>query len=390
MVSPLNATTYDIGIQKESTFGETPGSPALKRIRTTGGSSEENPGFVKSAEVGNGPRTKNNIKTSTSAALPMNGEFYLPEDGLAMQEILEGAFRSTFSTAIDYSGTDVGFTAGTNAIAASSGSPFTDAVVGQKLYFGGAANSGNNGWKTVLTKTDAQNITVSESLTTEAAGATVTIKGRYIRDAGVPASYTVEEKLDGSNYKLINGWAINDFGLSFSPSELIKWTANGIAQKETFSGSTIDASYTAADTTDPMDGANNVLNFYEGGAVNANISLKSVNISLKNSLSLRPVVGSQYVDEHLNGDSECMVSIAYYFRNQDIVTKFKAGTESSQGFEFLDADGNRLMLTVLNGRYTKAPVKMAGKSQDYEATAEFSAHEHATISAMVQLDWIAA
>lgn len=386
----IDTSTAEVGLIEESTWGTTPSSPSLLAVRVKSASIKQNMTYVESEEIGGGGQTQNIIKTKGAASGQLAGELSYPTAGTALHKLLEGLLRSTWSTAISYSGTDVSFTASGSAIAASSGSPFTNAVVGQWIYISGATNSGNNGWAFITTKTDAQNINVSKTLTNESAGATVAIKGQYLRNGTTKKSYTIEETLDSSNYLLTTGCRVGSGSLTFSNGAINQWTMDVIGKAQSIAGSTADAGagYTSAGSNQVTDPHNDWEAIYEGSTASAFTSNRITNLTININGNNREQSALGTTDLIGVGIGKCQVSgtINTYFETSALMTKFLNDTASLLAFSIVDASSNRMMVTLQSMKYTDGNVAVQGQNSDVMADLTFTGVKSGTYSVILQFD----
>jgi hypothetical protein len=332
----------------------------------------------------------NITKTHGSAGGQLAGELSYPTADTAIHKLLAGLLRGTWSTAISYSGTDVSFTATGSAIAASSGSPFTNAVVGQWIYISGATNSGNNGWAFITTKTDAQNINVSKTLTNETAGATVAIKGQKLRNATTKRSYTIEETLDSSNYLLTTGCRAGAGSLTFSNGAINQWTLDVIGKAQAVAGSTADAGsgYTTAGSNQVTDPHNDWEAIYEGSTASAFSSNRVTNltININGNNRQQSALGTTDLIGVGIGKFQVTGTLNTYFESSALMTKFLNDTSSLLAVAIADAGGNRLMLTIHGLKYTDGNVAVQGQNSDIMADLTFTGVKSSTYDCILQID----
>jgi hypothetical protein len=112
----------------------------------------------------------------------------------------QAVFKVEVASADDFaqiSSDEIAFSSTGNAMQdTGANNAFSSLTAGQTIEISGASNSGNNGTKTIATKSDNNNITVSESLTTEGASQTIVIKAN-----------TITASATGNHTKLINATA---------------------------------------------------------------------------------------------------------------------------------------------------------------------------------------
>lgn len=197
------------------------------------------------------------------------------------QEFVE-ALHSDWSSDLNISGTTISFTASDNSLN-GSGSEFANVVAGQWIVILGASTAANNtdgasgrppGCQVLTKVSDAKIIVRYHTLTDEVAGATVTVKGSYIREGTTLKSVTVEkEHLDmtsGERVETFLGQVVNTFGINVTLEQLVKITLNYIGPRHstpTETSAFSNSPVAAEGQTDAIDGANNVIAFREGGTL---------------------------------------------------------------------------------------------------------------------------
>lgn len=385
-----DTSTVDIGIVEESTWGTTPGSPSLLAVRATSCNLKQNKNYVESAEMTAGGQTQDIIKTRGSVTGSIAGEWYFPDDGGGLHSLIEGLMRSDWSTQVDYSGTDISFTNSTGAIAASSGSPFTNVVVGQWIYTSGSANAANNGWHHVTTVTDGQNIIVESTLTDEAASATITIDTQMIRNGTTKQSYTIEEQIDSSNFKLSKGCRVGGGQFSFTSGSINTWSMDFIGKVQTLESSTADAGsgYTSAGSNAVTDANNNMDTLYEGDTTTSFTSnnIKSLTLTINgNNREQDAIFNTDLIGVGI-GKFQLTGQMSTYFETNALYTKFLNDTASQLHFPVEDSAGNKTMFSVRSLKYTDGDIPLAGQNSDIMAELSLTGKKDATYSCILQID----
>ena len=173
-------------------------------------------------------------------------------------------------------------------------------------------------------------------------------------------SFTIERAFaDVSEFMPYTGCAIDGFTLEAGPEGLITGAFQVIgAGGLTPASSALDASVTAAPTTEPFTGFQGSIS--EGGSA-AKITAFSLNLS--NGLEATYVIGSSSVNNMTMGLSNVTGSISALFESETLLNKFLAETESSLTLVMTDAAGNDVTIDMSRIKYTGASVPVASGSQ---------------------------
>ena len=207
---------------KEVTFGTTPATPTLLNLRYTGESLNYNISNIVSEEIRADRMTSDLIQVQADASGDLNMELSYS----SYDDLIEGAFASTFGTAIGISGNDITITTGTDLITSSS-TDFVAAgiVVGQWFKVGGFTNAALNKYYKAVTVAANQIDLVSGAVSaTEAASNTVTIDGEMIRNGIVESSFSMQKHIqDATVPTFINfqGARVGGMSLTFGTGQIL-------------------------------------------------------------------------------------------------------------------------------------------------------------------------
>jgi hypothetical protein len=157
---------------REQTYGTTPNTPRMRKMRVTGEGLIFRPDFVMSDEIRDDRMTSDPIKVGETNQGPINFELHYPVPGSVLAEAFASALCAewTDTPTRDNDGTadsvitDIGTTA--NTIAFTTGSAF---VVGHLVRNSGFAVAGNNGLFPVTTGGATSLVSTGASFTAETA-----------------------------------------------------------------------------------------------------------------------------------------------------------------------------------------------------------------------------
>jgi len=99
----------------------------------------------------------------------------------------------------------------------------------------------------------------------------------------------------------------------------------------------------------------------------------AVAVDLNNNPRPQDAVGSNANIGIGTGRAEITGTISAYFSNNDLVTKFVAGTATSLRFQVTDSDGNSYIATIPKIRFTSATTVATGPNNDVMVDLGFSA-----------------
>lgn len=385
----VDSITYQFAGEKEASYATPEGTPALKGLQGVKECTiQPSPNTVRSESVAAGPRVLDVINTSWQASGQVLGEAVIPTKDELFYDMIVAALRGVPTTEIDYSGTDISFTITTNVISASSGSPFTNASPGQVIEIGGASTAAHNTRHTIVSVTDAQNIVVGTTLANESAGQTVTIKGLMIRDGKTVPSFGFEDYLTAGQIGYSNGAVVGGLTFNMSQDQIIQYAFDITARSFTRQASTIDdaGGYTDPTSTPLLDANDPNFDIFEAGTELVTNPMESMSLKINNNPRSRKILGSRF--NHSVGSGQMVVECSFttLFDDETLWAKFEAGTKSSLFFDFTDADGNGMRITLHRCAPTNLQVNRGKINSDVMVNATYEAVAHPTYDCSIQID----
>lgn len=201
-------------------------------------------------------------------------------------------------------------------------------------------------------------------------------------------SVTIEKSIqsqDDPEYLVYTGMVVNSASFSFESAERVTGTFDFLGTASSVSNVTLDASPTAATTTNIMNAVNNVGRISEGGSVIANgNAITSVEFSINNQLREQTAIGTLGLIGIGSGDSEITGTINTYFADRTLYEKFVNNTDSNLSVN-VNRDSQALIFDFLNVTYTESSVEASGRNQDVFVSLGFSAKLNSTIGNQMQI-----
>lgn len=210
--------------------------------------------------------------------------------GVQMDEFLEEAFCSTFTTALAISSSAISFAAADNSI---NGTALFAAVVAGTWIRVKVTGATPSGWTSqyvfVVSKPSNDKLIVAyQTLANLAAGPTITIVGSHLRNGTTLLSSTYERDnadLTTDRYQAYRGQVVSSMELRFNFEEIIQATFNLTGLGPDAVSSTSIASPAVAVAAESMatimDVSNNMRAFRSNGSLDGNI--KSLTLTLNNN-----------------------------------------------------------------------------------------------------------
>lgn len=356
---------------EESTWGTTPGSPAMQELRITGESLIKGISNIVSNEIRSDRQITDLIQVSKEASGDINFELSYG----TFDNLLESAMYSDWSSPVSLTGTDIaadatGFT--------SSSSNFVSAgiVVGMWIKVAGfTGNTANNTYYRVtsVTSTDC-NVTPAPAAV-DASGESVTITGAYLRNGTTEKSFTIEKGfLDISEYFSYTGMIAGQMSLNVEAQQIVTGNFSFVGKDGALSGTSLDASPTAANTNTIMNAIGNVGSIKEGGVeVTTPNFIRSLSLAVNNNLRQRYAVGSDSLIGVGKGNFDLTGTVNTYFGNSDVMDKFLAGTKTSIDFRISDSAGNVYIFDIPEVKFDSGNVIASGQNQDVFAELNYRA-----------------
>lgn len=372
---------------EESTWGTTP-TAALTELRHTGESIGQNTGSIISDEIRGDRQVPDVIRNNIESAGGFNFELSYG----ALDDMLEGALMSDWSSDINISGTDISAANSDNSFNSSDpvyGTNFSSLVVGQWILVAGFTETANNGYFQVVSVAAGKIVVSNGTLTTESAGDSVTMNGSYIRNGTTKKSYTLEKKfadLSSVRYVSVAGARVNDFNITAAINSIITGSIGFMGKACASAAATVGTgSPNDPPTNDVMNVIDHIKNPLEGGST-PSVYLTEVSIALNNALRTQPALANLGPIGIGIGTVDLSGSLTAYFEDETLYEKHLNFTSTSLSFRTEDGDGNAYVWTLPAIKYTAGNPLISGKDQDVFASLNWAAYRDTTTDCMIQID----
>lgn len=141
-----------------------------------------------------------------------------------------------------------------------------------------------------------------------------------------PKFLSIEDRAtDIAQYRLFTGMAVSSMSVSIQSNAMVTATFSLVGKDMTISGTSVDASPTAASSNQPFDGFQGTIQ--EGGSPIAIIT--GLDFTLDNSMNPTFVLGSQTTPFLEYGRSRLTGTVTAYFENATLLNKFINETPST-------------------------------------------------------------
>lgn len=373
----------------ETTFGVTPAGTGTY-LRVTSDSVEAKQALAKSNEI---------VATRETSSLQRVG---LNTEGSLGVELPYGAHDDLLQWALFSAAWTGNVTVGpaTTISAANadnslndSGSGFGSLVVGQWAKATGFTgnNAVNNGKPfKIVTKTTSK-ITVSGiTIIDDAAGESVTIKqGAYIVNGTTAKSFTLQKQFTDltNEFMIALGQMIRGASLSIGVGNLITGSFELVGKSMDSGTATVMGTPSAAPTTDPANGVDNIVAVYIGGYAVANVvSVRNIALTIANNLRMREVCGTLGPESIGAGDFDLTGTLqAYYSAASTFHTVFRANTYSSIAISVKDVDGNCYVIEIPSIKWEKVAILASGKNGDVMNDCSFTTRKDPTAGFTIRI-----
>lgn len=371
-----DSNRVQLGYVQETTFGAVKSGANLKIIRMTGESLAKEAKTAVSNELRSDRQVADLKRTGINAAGGVNMELsYSSYDDLIQAALGASAWAAAVTvgplTTISASSTDNSFSDSANGFGGLS--------VGQWIKVSGfaAPATGNNGYFKIVTKA-ADKITVSHgTVTTKAAGDSVTVKqGAYAENGTTALSFNIEKNfLDVAKIQLFTGMMVNGMNLSIPVDNIVTGSFDFLGKDGNFVTATAGTGYDAAPTTDVMSSIDDVKALFENGTA---YDATNFTLALSNAMAGRNVIGTLGLKSIRVGALALTGTLQAYFEDAAVVAKFESATPSTLAIRFTDYAGNTYVLELPKVKYSSGKVVACGKDGDCVADMAWTALMHAT------------
>lgn len=366
---------------EETDWGVTPSAP-FKELRWTGESLAQTTTSEVSAEVRPDRQVPDVIRTDIEVAGDVNVEVSYG----TFDDLLEGAFMSSWSPDVGISASDLSTEAGDNSVNATS-SDLSVIQPGQWIRLGGFTNEANNDYFQATSVTGTKVVLAGGTLVTEAAGATITVAGSTLRNGIVPKSFTLEKAFtDVSEFVAFAGMRVSSLNLTADTGALLTGAFSFQGRSAAASGSSLSSGAPSAAPSNPvLNAIDNIKGLRVGDGSEA-FEISSHNFTLDNTLRAQKGQGTLGSIGIGIGTLNVTGALTAYFETRSLYEKHLNWDTSAFAYRMVDAAGNSYVVSFPALKFTDGNPVAGGKDQDIMAEMSWTAFRHPGYGFTAQID----
>ena len=373
-----------VSIVKESTFGTTPGSPAMKVLQVTGQSMRDRVGYTQSNIINDDRNVEELVRLSKSAAGTIPIELMFSPTGEAL-ELLLGATMCSAETAVyaDASAT----LAGSNKVITTSAG--TDNVsVGDIVYVDSDAGSNAGYYKVTAVTSSEVTVEADANFTADASSVTMTRAARRLNGT-VEDSFTIEvARLDLGIAQIFTGCVVNSLDLSVTDEAIVTGTLTFEAANSTFVDSPVSTDTFITSATYADAAAHPVLDSLsvpEIRSAGTSFPAKSVSLNINNNVAARTELGKLGAQSMRQGEFNVTGSFEAYFEDFAEMKAYADNTTGAMWFALIDANSRGYSVSMPTVKFSDAGADVGGSNTDTMVSVSFQATLNSTESCTVRM-----
>ncbi len=371
-----NSNEVRISYIKQSTLGVIP-SGSLNYINYASESLKGTVSSTQSAHIDNGGNIPDLIRTGYTADGGINTEL----GHEFIDDFLVGAWRSAFETPISLAGVTFSIDASGSPITLDdSGNGLGAIKTNDVIMVSGFTDSNNNGAYLVGANIAAGSVDVTQidptkTVTTEAAGDSVTITTTRMENANTDSFFAIERFYsDVSDYMSFIDMFVDTIAFEFGAVAVPTVNITFKGTDHPAITATIGTGYVAASTNDVINTENGYLGTLLGndGAVlsSADGCVTKVSISITNSIRVEEGLNCQTIGK---GDFDTKVNFDMVFKNLTYYTIAQNDGFTSLSLAAVDGSNQGIGLTFPKLKYTDFSAPSTGRNSTVTATYQTQA-----------------
>ena len=330
----------------------------------------------------------------TGAAI--SGGFNFELSATSYDDFIAGAMYSAWSTPLNgATAITISSAATASTISSTASNLLQNVSVGQWIKVTGLGTATTVNYFRVTGITSATTVTVFPAPILQAAGSTCSIKGCVIRNGITETSFAIEKKIAVNSATATNvffqysGLIVGSMAISAKSDAILTGSFEFMGASPGVSDTTaFSTTVTAASTTAVLNATSNVGGVYEGSPMVAiaNCLIQGIDISINNNLRAIKGIGSIAACDVGVGQCDVTGSIAAYFFDKSLYTKYIAGTESAISFRTIDSTGKGFVFTLPRIKFETDKTNVGGSNQDIMENLTYRALNDSVSGCSIQID----
>lgn len=157
-----------------------------------------------------------------------------------------------------------------------------------------------------------------------------TFSTNVLKIGTTPKFFSIEDAAtDITQFRLFTGMAVSSLAVSIRPNQMVTGTFSMVGKDMTISGTSVDATKTAASGNAPFDAYSGALSIGNaGGSLSSSAIVTGIDFTLNNALAPTFVVGSASTPQLEYGMATVEGTITAYFEDATLINRFINETET--------------------------------------------------------------
>jgi hypothetical protein len=216
--------------------------------------------------------------------------------------------------------------------------------------------------------------------------------GNVLVNGVTQRSFTIERALNDVNqFFAFRGMTLSKMSMKWQSGSITGGSFDFMGKDAVRAGATqLPGSPIASQTFDVMNGVSGVTGIKEGGAALAGTFIKSLDLSIDNSLRARDAIGTLGAVSIGAGTIKVTGNISVYLSDGTLYDKFLNNTSTSLEFTSQDGAGNGYTILLPHVKYGDAKVAAGQKDQDVMLDLPFTALMDSVSGNTIQITKVAA
>lgn len=368
----------------EVTPGTTPAA-ALTLLRNTSSGLNLTIGTTTSQENTSTGDTADLVRTQGSSGGEIGFELSFAE----YRPFVESALRGTFSTAFTLTATDISCAAADNSINSVAAAFSTANILpGHWIRVTGFTTNGAAFIAKVVSVTTAKIVVSHKTLQNEVAGASVTVKGRSVRNGTTVKAFSIEEEFTDltTTFASYTGQIVNTMSINASSGAIVNGSFGLMGMSGAYGTATIGTGGNiAASTNSLMSATANVGTVFIDGTAVSGVYFKNINMTTNANARNQEAIGNLYPVGVATGVLDVKFAVSAFFSDTTLLTKFINGTVFTLSYAFYDADGNYIVIDAPRCKFDTGSLSGKQISSDIMQDLSITATRSTTLPYAIQI-----
>jgi hypothetical protein len=364
-----DANRIQVSIVEETTFGETPGTPTLLILPTTGQSMRDIVGYQQSQTIRSDRNITDLVRLSKAAGGGLPCELTYSASGEALFSAIRAILCST-ETAVTTQVTSV--TSSSNVLSAGSGNVETGVEVGDILRIRDASDVLVAYVKVSAVDTGAHTVTVVGATIPNASTTYKVLRGARMKNGTTDRSFTVQvARTDIEMAQIFTGCVFAGMDINVADEAITTANFSLMAASSTMvstplSGSGSTAVYiTGATYSSPASNAVlDSIGVPELRVANLEYAAKSLALSVNNNVAARTQIGALGPQSMRRGSFSASGRVRAYMEDFDDFTDYASNTETDAWFALIDPTHKGWSFSLPQAKFSDAGADTQGLDQD--------------------------